>query len=69
MSELDKFISRVKQLDSQDAKETSFDVKFLVKVVNKTFRGGFHCCRSKNVEKLPCPCGLGLKQKQKPSRR
>tara|TARA_B100000927_G_C16429306_1_gene454832 strand:- start:130 stop:300 length:171 start_codon:yes stop_codon:yes gene_type:complete len=35
MSELDKFISRVKQLDSQDAKETSFDVKFLVKVVNE----------------------------------
>ena len=35
MSELDKFISRVKQLDSQNAKETSFDVKFLVKVVNE----------------------------------
>ena len=35
MSELDKFISRVKQLDSQNAKETSFDVKFPVKVVNE----------------------------------
>jgi|TARA_B100002019_G_scaffold293374_1_gene320542 hypothetical protein len=35
MSDLDKFISRVKHLDSQDAKETSFDVKFLVRVINE----------------------------------
>ena len=35
MSDLDKFISRVKHLDSQNAKETSFDVKFLVRVINE----------------------------------
>jgi len=33
MSDLDKFVARVTQLNQQEQTETSFDVQFLVRVI------------------------------------
>jgi len=35
MSDLDKFVARVKQLNEQEVRETTFDVPFLVRVLKE----------------------------------
>jgi|TARA_Y100000389_G_C17315264_1_gene440123 hypothetical protein len=35
MSDLEKFVARVKQLNEREVRETSFDVPFLVRVIKE----------------------------------